>query len=207
MWFGREDAAVRWVLVTPTPTAFQPSPRPEWQCINSSEAATWDWWGDCAGEAWAVGDSAAEEGLGWFNSTRAVHRAWTAAERASFTLGKGADLKNSSTLQEARCLTSAIAAWVKTSPSQGAVFNYFTDARNLRHLLVKGRSSKEIINLELRRIHTMCVESGLHIRAHWHPRGCWAGVLADCLSRGDFQGFREQSAAFGSRSGRMHPCL
>jgi hypothetical protein len=194
---------VRWVLVARLP----PATKPRWECHNSPPSAAWNWWGDCAGEAWACGDSSAEIGLGWFNASRAVHRRWSAVERASYTLGSNAERKVSSTLQELRCLTSALEHWIANGPEPASVLNYFSDARNIRHLLKKGRSPKAAINVELRRIHALCMPLTLHVRVFWHPRSCWAGVLADCLSRGQFEEFRKQSAAFGSQQTKMHPCL
>ena len=212
MWVGREGARARWARPrwggpSAGAPADGPAPKPKWRCINAPPGSTWNWWGTTNGEAFAVGGSAAEEGLGWFNAIRAVHRRWASEERASATLGLGAGRKVSSTVQELRCLTSAVTAWVETRPAYASVFNYFSDAANLGFLLKKGRSSKEIINLELRRIHELCADSALHIRVHWSPRSSWAGVMADHLSRGSFQAFKETSARFGSRRGRMHPCL
>ena len=88
-----------------------------------------------------------------------------------------------------------------------SAFNYFSGARNLGHLLARGRSPREIINLEIRAIHDLLAPGNHVIRAHWHPRDCWAGVLADHLPRGDTQAFVRVSGEFGSRRGRRHPAL
>ena len=212
LWLGREHAMPRWVRRSEATTCTAGDHAvvdggPDWVCVSAPASATWNWWGDTNGEAWAVGDAAGELGLGWFNHIRAVHRPWTASERASFTLGTEQLSKNSSTLQELKCLTHAVEAWVRLAPAHGAIFNFFTDAQNLGHVLAKGRSGKRPINLELRRLHAMCVDKALHVRAHWHPRACWAGVLADMLSRGGMQEFREASSGLGHRRGQTHPCL
>ena len=102
-------------------------------------------------------------------------------------------------------MRAALAEWIGSGPAAGPVWNYFTDADNLRALVAKGRSSKQIVNEELRAVHQLLAPSNLHIRVHWHPRSCWAGVLAGHLSRGDVQAFRETSARFGSKSGPAHP--
>jgi hypothetical protein len=208
LWVGREAERPRWVKVPATSGsgATAATTKPKWTCVGMPEGTTWNWWGHCAGEAWAVGDAAGEIGLGYFNNIRAVHRAWTAEERASFTLGAETDSKNSSTLQELKCLAAAAEGWMETGPRHGSVFNFFTDAQNVAAVLAKGRSNKPPVNQELRRLHGLCEARALHIRVIWHPRDSWAGVLADLLSRGDIQGFEKASAARGSRRGSVHPC-
>jgi hypothetical protein len=177
-----------------------------WTCIGSPPTAGWKWWGDCGGEAWAVADAAGEDGAGYFDSIRAVHVQWSEAERASFTLTQqDAANKNSSTLQELRVLGMAVADWVRTDPAVGAVFNYFTDAQNLPHVMRRGRSSIAVVNGELRRIHLLLAPRALGVRVHWNPREALCAKMADSLSRGLFAEFQRLDAE--SAPARLHPCL
>jgi hypothetical protein len=136
------------------------------------------------------GDSSAEHGFGWYNKIAIRCGKWEEEQKASADLCDGEEdlglgpVKNSSTLQELRCLTDAVRYWIASGERRDEVCVYFSDAYNLVHLFRKGRSRKKQINLELWDLGLELRERGLAVRVVWQRRNGSFAMAADCLSRG-----------------------
>ena len=155
----------------------------------------------CWGEDTAVycGDASAEVGFGWFNRRCVGMRRWSEAEKVSASqctgeqLVPGADkpTKNSSTLQELRCMTSAVRHWLTTASAETGICTYLTDARNLVYLVKKGRSKQAGINKELLELGVELRASGKAVRVVWQSREETLAKAADSLSRGLLPPFQQ----------------
>ena len=108
-------------------------------------------------------------------------------------------IKNSSTLQELRCMTSAVRHWLTTASGGSGVCTYLTDARNLVYLVKKGRSKQAGINQELLELGLELRASGRAVRVVWQSREEPLAKAADCLSRGLIPPFKQLLP--------MHPAL
>lgn len=134
----------------------------------------------CWGEDTAVycGDASEGVGFGWFNRRCVGMRRWSEAEKVSASqctgeqLVPGADkpTKNSSTLQELRCMASAVRHWLTTASAETGICTYLTDARNLVYLVKKGRSKQAGINKELLELGVELRASGKAVRVVWQSR-------------------------------------
>jgi len=143
------------------------------------------------------GDAAAEHGFGWFNRIAVCTAEWSAEERSSASACKGdlslpgeEPIKNSSTLQELRCMSSAVRFWRSTRPKQGAICTFLTDAKNLVFLAKKGRSSVRAINDELLQLNRELRTAGNALRVVWQSREEVLARAADTLSRGNIDAFK-----------------
>ena len=93
----------------------------------------------------------------------------------------------SSTAQEA----VPLAAIVLTHLGPGRNLRYETDSADLAHALQKGRSPSTRLNALIRLILVRAAQTGAEVQVVWHPRTSPNQRRADCLSRGDVQGFQD----------------
>lgn len=146
-----------------------------------------------------VGDASAEHGFGWFNGYGVWMQEWSDQQRSSARECTGVvhiqgaePIKNSSTLQELRCLCSAVHHWLQTEPPRNAVCTYMTDALNLVHLFRKGRSAKRGINTELLELNIELRKGCRAVRVVWQSREDTLAKVADDLSRGLLSSFSQR---------------
>ena len=111
--------------------------------------------------------------------------AWQDTERASFT---ERDFVNSSTWQETASLVAAGLRWL-ARPARGDLFIYFSDADNLRHNEVSGRSRNSAVNRLLRLLSVKMMAVGARFHVEWQARTHPMQMAADALSRADVDGF------------------
>jgi hypothetical protein len=185
---GLRRTARDWVLaieVSP-PRHFRTRPRAlAVQMLNLNSSVL-----DVKLEAAFCGDSSAEHGFGWYNKIAVRCGRWEEGQRVSAAKCGGVEdvglgpVKNSSTLQELRCLADAVQYWVAAGKREDEVCVYFTDAFNLVHLFRKGRSRVKLINQEMWRLGLILREKGLAVRVVWQRRNGSFATAADCLSRG-----------------------
>lgn len=137
--------------------------------------------------SWACGDASGETGYGWFTPRTITIVHWEPHERASFKTG---DFANSSTWQETTALVAAALSWIEEG-HRGECFVYFSDAENLRHNFLAGRSSNSAVNGLLRLLAVQLIEVECRLEVVWQPRTHTMQKAADCLSRDDPIGCRE----------------
>ena len=191
---GLRRNARDWIaaIETARPRPFHQRPR----TLHTREVTAVQCW-EGASKFVFCGDASAEHGYGWFSSIAVATQRWSSSERASAaacqgddTSGDGEPVKNSSTLQELRCLASAVRYWLTTRPAPGATCTYLTDADNLVHLWRKGRSRLRGINSELLALGRALQENANAVRVVWHSREETLAKAADALSRGDIPSFK-----------------
>ena len=136
------------------------------------------------------GDAAGEIGFGFKDETgnKLYFDEWSAEERASHTLKKAdafvaATGRQSSTLQEAKCLVVAALTWLETSPPPGSIFRYRTDSKNCFYLARKMRSKTDAVNRLWAKLAEQMDTAQCFIDVIWQPRDCADAKLADALSR------------------------
>lgn len=150
------------------------------------------------GEVWC-GDAAGEEGFGFMDGsgTKTFCDRWEPEEKASHTLGDpfvGPGGKQSSTLQEAKCLVAAALTWLEEGREEGDVFVYRTDSLNCFYLGKKMRSKTQAVNRLWKRLAERMDAAGVFIYVLWHSREAEDAKLADALSRNvTIQDFRSMA--------------
>jgi hypothetical protein len=152
-------------------------------------------WGEQQHDVY-VGDASAETGWGWFNHIAVCCGRWSEDQKASAAACTGTEsfpdigpTPNSSTLQELRCMYSALQYWAKQGQPDGAIFTYLTDARNLCYLMRKGRSKSFAVNALLLEMGRWMRKGTWGVRAIWHERERNLAQAADALSRTLLQEF------------------
>lgn len=143
---------------------------------------------------WACGDASGETGYGWFTDKTFTTVLWEAHERASFS---GREFSNSSTWQETVAAAAASLSWLEEG-NRGKLFVYFSDAENLRHNDITGRSNNAAVNGLLRMLSEQLMTNDCRMEVVWQPRTHQMQRAADLLSRDDTKAFRE---ALGDRRG------
>ena len=203
---GLERAAKQWlhVIETSPPRLFATRPRVLAASVNAAQC----WEED---SAVFVGDASAENGFGWFGRIAVRMALWTKDERSSASACAGSSaaadgaepIKNSSTLQELRCLADAVGYWLRTTPS-APTCTYLTDADNLVHLFRKGRSGVRAINDELHALGEKLRAGDKAVKVVWHSREDGLARAADALSRSDVAKFQ---VIMAECFGQVHPAV
>ena len=136
------------------------------------------------------GDAAGEIGFGFRDPTgrKLYWDRWSAEERASHTLKKadafvGPAGRQSSTLQEAKCLVAAALTWLETGPPPGSIFRYRTDSKNCFYLANKMRSKTEAVNRLWAKLAEQMDRADCFVDVLWQRRDTEDAQLADLLSR------------------------
>ena len=185
------ETAEQWLLAIAETEARAFNVRPRVLALPSSHSC----WEEDANVF--CGDASGEIGFGWFNRVAVRIKPWTTEQKSSASLCtgfadlQGAVIKNSSTLQELRCLADAVRYWLSTEPAEGGVCTFFTDALNLVHLFKKGRSKQAGINQELLELGCDLRRSNRAVRVVWQSREDPLAKAADCLSRLNIDAFSQ----------------
>lgn len=150
-------------------------------------------------EATWAGDSAGRMGFGAFcvegPEGGLFHHEWPSQ---SWTMDD-ATSSSSSTAQELVPLAAIVVEWC----GPGDAISYETDSADLVAVFRKGRSRVPRINKLVRIILTTAAERRADVRVIWRPRSDANQHLADCLSRGDVQGFRSEAPPSLSQAARL----
>lgn len=203
---GLERAAKQWLHVIEVSPPRRFATRPRALAASVDAARCWE-----EDSAVFVGDASAENGFGWFGRIAVRVALWTKDERSSASACAGSSaskegaepVKNSSTLQELRCLTDAVGYWLRSAPV-GPTCTYLTDADNLVHLFRKGRSGIRAINDELHALGEKLRACDKAVKVVWHSREDGLARAADALSRSDVAKFQDIMA---ESFGRVHPAV
>lgn len=149
-----------------------------------------------------TGDASGNEGFGfWLANEREVYfDQWKQAEKSAHTLGEqfvDEAGRQSSTLQEGKCMLAAALTWAEMDDRRGETFIYQSDSRNLVHLQRKGRSKTKAVNEMWKRLTSVLGPMGAFVYVVWVSREEGVSKRADMLSRCDLTMYN-QALAFRS---------
>jgi hypothetical protein len=137
---------------------------------------------------------------------------WDASERASHTLGKSDAYVNeagrqSSTLQEAKCMVAAGLTWLSKGQAPGSVFRFRTDSKNCFFLAQKMRSKVQAVNEVWAKLAERMDDAACSIDVLWQSRETADAKLSDMLSRcpSSFSAMQAYRLAAGQAACRRYP--
>jgi hypothetical protein len=155
----------------------------------------------CGRMADGIGDASGNQGFGfWLDDKEEVYfDAWEPCERSDHTLGEqfvDEAGRQSSTLQEGKCMLAAALTWLAKGGRGGKTFVYQSDSRNLVHLQRKGRSRTKAVNEMYKRLTIALASADAFVHVVWKSREEEESKMADLLSRCDISSYNQ---AFRSR--------
>jgi hypothetical protein len=157
------------------------------------------------------GDAAGEVGFGFFCKTGVYFEPWNKDERASHTLGEqftSVRGKQSSTLQEGKCLLAAALCWLEREfRPPGSIFVYGTDSMNLVHLANKMRSATPAVNRVWAALGEAFHKARVQIHVVWKSRDNHYAKCADALSRCNLQAFQQMQTEYPSTRFDIPPSI
>ena len=184
------EAAEQWLLMLQVAR-----PRPTASLPYAMAAAL-----RCGRMADGTGDASGNEGFGFWlaNESEVYFDQWEDSEKSSHTLGEqfvDEAGRQSSTLQEGKCMMAAALTWAEMGDRAGQTFIYQSDSRNLVHLQRKGRSRTKAVNELWKRLTLVLGPMGAFVHVVWVSREESVSKRADMLSRCDLTSYNQALAS------------